>query len=109
MAINVREAIATVVVLGGDVRKTWSCRVALQITIIQAVHAFVAKNPDVRYTNTAKFGHLRKKLPAEDHFGHIANSCLSQGPHVIEIPYHGRVHRNAADAVPIIRGDVVAW
>src|SRR6266516_4304162 len=98
VAVGEGKAIAAGMVISGAIRITWSRQIALQITVIESVHALVAKNPDVRHTNTVQVGQFREQPPTFDHINHVAHRVWRHTP---QVPNQRRIHGNAADSITV--------
>ena len=108
VAVSEGETIAARMILGGDVRIPRSCQIALQITVIESVHGFVAKHPSGRDINTTRIqiGFFSEQPPTAGHCYHLLELACPQRP--FQVPHQARIHPYTADSVAVIRRDVVS-
>jgi hypothetical protein len=105
VAVSERKTIATTMVISRNIRVARSCQIALQITVLESVHALVAKNPNVGHTNATEVTHLLKQPPTFNHTGH---RLLQIRGHAKQVTDERGIHGDATDSNTVVRGDRIA-
>ena len=106
VAVDKGEAVAAAIVFGRDIRVAWSCQVTLQITIVEAVHGLIRKDPAVGHAHAIKVADFCKQFPIKNIIRHVPVNAWG---HPGEISCQCGIHRDAAESLAIVGWEVIAW